>query len=100
MFGFNNTPRWDQVKLDYEQIAITGMKMEYIPTNARGIQFSGTGGQIGKLWFSSDLNTYNLAPVSDDQLMQSSQTKILDPSRPFKKYLSFKALSKSQNYKW
>jgi len=69
--------------------------MEYIPTNARGIVYAGTGGQIGKLWFSSDVNTYNLAPVSDDQLMQSSQTKILDPSRPWRKYLSFKSLAKS-----
>jgi hypothetical protein len=76
------------------------MKIEYIPTNARGIVYAGAGGQIGKLWFSSDMNTYNLAPVSDTQLMQSSQTKILDPSRPFRKYLNFKALSKSQNYKW
>jgi len=40
--------------------------MEYIPTNARGVALGGASGQIGKLWFSSDMNTYNLIPVSDD----------------------------------
>lgn len=41
VYGFNSSPRWDQIKFDYEQIAITGMKVEYIPTNARGLVYGG-----------------------------------------------------------
>ena len=100
VFGFNNAPRWAQIRTDYEQYAVKGLKLEYIPTNSRGISYGGTSANIHSLWFSSDLNNYNQLDITDEQLMRSGQLKMLDPTRKFSKYLSFKGLSRSQKLDW
>jgi len=52
------------------------------------------------LWLSSDINSYDQTSFVDQDLMKIGQLKMLDPTRKYQKYLSFKGLSKSQNYGW
>lgn len=44
--GFNQTPRWLQVKGDFEQYAVKGLKVEYIPTNCVGVSAGGVTSNI------------------------------------------------------
>lgn len=36
VLGFDGTSRWSQTYKNYESYAVKGMKIKYIPTNARG----------------------------------------------------------------
>lgn len=57
--GFNNAPRWAQIRSDYEQYAVRGLKIEWVPTNISGLTFGGVTSNIHSLWMSSDINTYD-----------------------------------------
>jgi len=59
--GFDQSPRWAATYKNYEQYAITGMKLKWIPTNARGgVSQSVTSdatGTIGSKVFHSQLGS-------------------------------------------
>lgn len=116
MAGFDNTARWSQTYKNYESYAVKGLKLKWIPTNARGgisqnvsgDLVDGTGSisstihnaQLGNqtLWFDQD--TYDTSAYTYDQIVVLDKNWCFDPTRTWKKYFSAKRLSTMQQCKW
>lgn len=66
-YGFNSSQRWSQMSRNWEEFAVTGMRIEWIPTNLVGMSPDGSTvvGQIKGLWMFDDIDTYNTNNYTD-----------------------------------
>lgn len=87
-YGVNNTPRWQQVSRNWDQMIITGFKLKWIPTNVRGYA-SDTGvgtapaGVLNPLLFWEDIDTQNIGNYTDNQILIQDNNWMVDPSKTF-----------------
>lgn len=108
-YGFDSSARWASVYKNYEEYAVTGMKVKYIPTNvtggiAAGADSSGSlslhSHSIDPLvwWYTpDDLESYLW---SDQQVISSDHMHIRPPNRVYSKWLSAKKLSNVAQVTW
>lgn len=110
--GFDSSARWATTYQNYEQYAVTGMKLRWIPTNARGNVsqvVTGASGVISSGIVNSyckpmivyyDPDTYDTRNFNLEKIMALDKCWVRDPTRPWSKYFPLKMLSKTQNLKW
>jgi len=66
VIGINSPPRWTQVRKNYEEYAVKGLSVKWIPTNMVGIDTgSQVYGQINQLWTYEDVDTYDIGGYTD-----------------------------------
>lgn len=96
---FDQTPRWVATRPNWDQFAITGMRLEWMPLfNASA---PALGNVMTTLFKMDDLDSYNdMGNFGTNQIMSAPGFKNLNPHRTFKKFYSFKKLSKEQNVPW
>lgn len=96
--GFNSSARWAVVRENWDQYAITGLKVEWIPTQTYPTR---TTPHIGALWKVDNADSYDILPQSvDNSVIQMPGFRALSCTRPFRKFYSLKKLSKQQNVAW
>lgn len=70
LYGFDSSPLWDRLVRVFEEYAIKGFRMEYLPTNYVGSQEVGdqvaNKGAIIKAFVYQDLNTRDIRAYSTD----------------------------------
>lgn len=114
--GFDKTQRWLQTYRNYESYAVKGLKLKWIPTNARGgisqnvsgDLIDGTGSiqsqihqsQLGNQTLYFDPDTYDTISYTYNEVMVLDRNWCFDPTRTWKKYFSAKRLSQMQQCKW
>lgn len=101
VYGVNTPHRFDQVKKNYEEYAVTGFKLKYIPSNVRGgvVQDSSlsnitTRGSVNMLWSFEDINTYNINGLASDKVVALETFRTHDPTKSFRCYRNNKPLAK------
>jgi len=63
--GVDETTRFQQLYRLYEQYAITGLVIEYMPGNIVGRGgITAPDGVVGRLWAYDDINTYDTTSLS------------------------------------
>lgn len=104
VFGHTGCLRYKALTPDYEQYAITGMRLTWIPGNVRGIfdpaQNTNVGGFVGPMYVYDDINSYNTLSYTIDQIIQKDNMMIRDPTRTWSKYLTFRNLAVKMQQKW
>lgn len=104
MYGHTACSRYAQLYKDFEQYAITGMRLTWIPSNIRGIidpaQNTNVGGFVGPMYVYDDINTYNTLALTDEQILTKDNIMIRDPTRVWSKYLTFRNLAVKMQQKW
>lgn len=74
VYGINDPPLWARTAPLFEEYAVTGFKLEYIPTNLKGITVAQQPNviNIGVIYDTlvyQDLNTYNTSGYTDQQVV-------------------------------
>ncbi len=97
--GFNQTPVWPRIKMMFEQYAVTGMRIQYIPSNLAGLTDSTQAkkGVMTQLILFEDLNTYDITTKSTQEQKGYESFQVFDPTRTFTLFRDNRALCKSQN---
>lgn len=102
--GFDSASRWADVYRNYDQYAITGMKIRWIPGSVRGgVLSDGTGAAaswLGSMILYFDTDTYDTSTYTFNTIAQLDKQWIFDPTRSWSKYFSCKKLSQMQNVAW
>lgn len=86
--GFNSAPLWTRIRRVFEEYAVKGFRLEYIPTNYVGSQ-DGSGAQttnkggIVQAYVYQDLNTYNIGGYSDQVAITSNGFQMVNPNNTF-----------------
>lgn len=68
VIGINSPPRWAQVKRNYEQYAVTGFAVKFVPANNQGLILQpgvSPTGSIRFLWTYEDVDTYDTGNYTD-----------------------------------
>lgn len=102
-FGFDqNTAAWAGIAKDFQQFAVTGVKMQWLPGVFRSAEVIGLNSGITGLYFSQSTNSpnANLNTTPFAELLNNQNFVGVDYTQPFTKYISLKALSHSQNLSW
>ena len=99
VMGFNLSPVWPRIKFMFEEYAITGMRIQYIPSNLAGLTDSTLAkkGVMTQLILFEDLNTYDITTKTTQEQLGYDSYQVFDPTRTFTLYRDNKALTKSQN---
>lgn len=103
VYGFNNAPRWANCYLLYEEYAITGMKVKWIPGNINPTQDTQQTAEsyfMGPMITFDDVDTYDTTQYTEQQYLQMDSMRVRDPKRVWKIYRSFKKLSQQEQLKW
>jgi len=83
--GFDSADRWANTYRQYEEYAITGMKMKWIPGNIRGgVVTDGTAAGaswIGSMFLYFDTDTYDTSTYDKDTIAQLDKNWVFDPTR-------------------
>lgn len=102
--GFDNSPRWANTYKNYEQFAVTGMSLKWIPGNIRGVanpsQNQNVGSFVGPVFLYSDIDTYNTLAYTENKIVGLDKSSVKEPTRMWKAYYGCKSLSKSMNVPW
>lgn len=102
--GFDSTVRWAQTYKQYEEYAITGMKIRWIPGNVRGSVVADAGSAatawVGSMFLYFDIDTYDTSAYNQSIIAQLDKNWVFDPTRTWSKYFSCKNLSRMQNVAW
>lgn len=108
-YGFDGSARWATTYKNYEEYAVTGMKVKYIPTNTRGGISSGAdstgslslhGASVDPIFWWYDPDDLESYLQTESQVVASDHFNLRDPTRQFNRYMSCKKLSKMQNVAW
>jgi len=96
VFGHNSSQRFSRIKGNYEQYAVTGMSIKYIPTNYVSVPTAnGTErNYIGSIFVYDDMDTFNTLSYTENQFVALDSFRVMDPTRPFKLYRSCKKLAR------
>lgn len=96
--GFDSSGRWALTYKNYEQYAVTGMKLKWIPGNIRGAVApdanQSVGGFIGPMFVYSDIDTLDTTGYIQDQIVGLDSNRVMSPYRTWKKYYGCKSISK------
>lgn len=99
MCAFDETPRFLATYQNWDQYAITGLKIEWMPLY--NVSAPGVGNIVGTLHKVDDLDDYStINAMTENQIMSAPGFQNLDPRRSWKKFISAKAISKQQNVPW
>lgn len=91
---------------------MTGLKVKFVPTNARGgvsQSVDGAAGNINSSLFQSylesqlvylDVDTLDTSNYTAQQITALDKNWVYDPTRTWKKWFPCKNLSRMQNLKW
>lgn len=95
--GFDSSPRWQPTFPNYEQYAITGCKVKFIPTNSRGGSFTGTAirPQQNPTWTWYDPDDLDAGTQSEEAVVSGDYCRLYDPTRAWSRYFNMKGISKS-----
>lgn len=107
-YGVNSGPRWAAVKKNYEQYAVTGLKVKYIPTGVMPTISSGSQSAanpllnfgVKSLFLFEDVDNYKIASYTEEQIVSLESFKALSPLRQFKVYRNNKPLAREMNVAW
>jgi len=81
VIGINSAPRWAQVRRNYEQYAITGMKVEWFKVGLDGSRSGPTAplaGVLNYVWQYEDVDTYDTAGYTEPQVVALETFKAVD----------------------
>lgn len=94
IYGHDQCARYTQLIRDYEQYAVTGVRIKWIPSNIRGTinpaLSTNVGGYLGPMFIYDDINTLNPTALPISGIITRDNTMIRDPSRPWQKYLTLR----------
>ena len=97
IYGFDSSTRWTQTYRNYEQFAVTGMKLKWIPGNVRGSANPGNvsqvASQIGPIFTYTDIDSYDILAYNEAQIVALDNNRIFQPDRPYKRYFGCKTIS-------
>lgn len=98
VYGFDNTARWTQCYKNYEQYAITGLKLKWIPGNFVGTADPGSNNKVGSftgpMFLYSDIDTFNTLGYSADQIVALDSSRVVQSNKVWKRYYGCKLISK------
>lgn len=105
LYGFNQADMWNRIARVFEEYAIKGMRLEYVPTNYVGSQeISGqqivNKGAIIRTFVYQDLNTRQIGGYSTDEVVKSNGFQMINPNNTFVLNLNNKPLAQSQKSSW
>lgn len=96
--GFNQSARWLKVSPNWDQYAITGLKIEWLPRQSYPRP---TDPYLTALWSASTADNYDtIQNAENSALAQAPGFKAMNTQRPWRKFISLKKLSKQQNVAW
>lgn len=105
--GFDqNFDAWDAIRKDFQQYAVTGCKLEYIPGQyEQPGEAAGTNMLINGIFLANTLSGstaggVNLNSVNINRLKDFRDFEIYPYSKHFSKYINLKPLAKDQNLQW
>lgn len=76
------------------------MSIKWVPANLHGQVNPGNttqvGGVVAPMFMFSDVNTYNTANYTEEQIIGLDKSSIISPARTWKRYFNCRGLSKQQ----
>lgn len=102
-YGFDSGARFQAMKNNWEQMAVTGMKLEYIPTNRVTMFNTAVNlaiGGIDHVFTFDDIDTFNTNSFTDDTIAQKETFRSHDPMKPFTIYRNNKPICRQMQAKW
>ena len=105
VIGINNPSGWSRAANFFDEYAVTGFRLEWIPSNIVGVVQTGGAlpaptGVIYQSHFYEDLNTYNIAAWSQGEVESSGTLVMANTNEPQVITRSNRELSKTQNVSW
>lgn len=87
---------------NWEQYAVTGFKVEYLPTSTVGGNPDGSlrVSSVNSLWMFDDIDTLNTTLYTQRQIVTLEGTKMFDPKGKHVLYRNNKPLAKQMNSPW
>ena len=104
--GYDNTPRWKQCSRNYQQFAVTGMSMKYVPQEMGAVVSnpitigSTLPPRITRVCSYENLDTPVCQYWSDKQMIASSSFRLRSTKGGFSQYWSNKPLARQQKMQW
>lgn len=103
--GFDSGTVFANKYRGWEQYAITGFALQFIPSNCVGMTIAGAmqntpAGFIHYVHFFDDLNTRNVNAVNDSEILATDRNQLQDPKGTLRWFRDFRELSKVNGYKW
>jgi len=100
VIGIETTRRFDQCYKNYEQYIITGVKLEWIPSNVPATVINTTAPNNGvvtnnlrPILFYEDIDTAKIEEFTEEQILVKDSWKLWMPSRRQKIYRNNKPLA-------
>lgn len=98
MISFNQSDRWDKVRKNWEQYAITGVKIEWLPSQRYP---NGSDPYIQAIWKADTPDEFEkIGNIPDPAMAQAPGFQALNTQRPWRKFIKLKKLSKQMNVPW
>ncbi len=69
VYGINSPVRFNMVRGNYEQYAVTGFKLTWVPTNVTGNDINQPTGVIRPMSLFEDIDTYNVSGYNQAQIV-------------------------------
>jgi len=96
--SFNNSARWQLVRPNWDQYSITGVKIEWMPTQRYP---DSTDPYLQAVWTCNTPDQYdNISLAQDNSIAASPGFKAISTRSGWKKWISCKKLSKQENVSW
>lgn len=99
----SSSTQWNELRRAWQQMAITGVSIKWIPTQLRGSEEGAALSSVSYIGMAQvpgpgALATFNTTNL--ETLRQASSFTTADYTQPFTKYIPLAALCKSQNVPW
>ncbi len=100
IIGINSAPRWNQIKDNYEQYAVTGLSVRWIKASTLGTRTEQqVAATINYAWMYEDIDTLDIAGYTDNQILALETFKNVNKNG-FKVYRNNKPLAKVDKAEW
>ncbi len=104
IYGYNSSAKWNTVKANWEQCAITDLRIVYMPSNLKGqVDTSHTvkeEGIVQSMEVFEDINTYDTPGFTDIAARGVETHQLCKPEDPITIYRSNRKLSHQMNLPW
>lgn len=97
--GGANENRFLQTRDSWQDYAITGVRIEWMPTGTVAMHGDYRDVQITNIWMWSDPK-FLPGSQSEGDILQKSNLQVQNPKRQWHQYINFRNFSASQNVPW
>ena len=107
VFGINTSPSWSGFASSFDEYAVTGFRLEFIPGSVTGTgqQLAPGNNPVASAAISpcqvfEDLNSYNISGWNTTQVLKSGTLIMVNPNESWSMIRNNRPISKSQNVSW